>query len=139
MIDNKTFTGTSSTITKEQGHGNEHEEYEPEERRTLGSSFSQWWNNLRGRGADEEYDPELEQDTHPATASATIDPRPPIRMAQTGSFATAYNPRHSGGSQFAVNTSSRRSETIRIAASREGSITVMPVTSFADIQKCADR
>ena len=124
------------------GRDNEHDGYEAEERgNNLGSSFSRWWNNLRGRGADEEYDGEAEHEHEPATATATatMDARPAQRVPQSGGFATAYNPRASGGSQYAVNTSSRRSETIRIAASREGSITVMPVTSFADIQKCADR
>ncbi|MBC8134448.1 MAG: cell division protein SepF [Fibrella sp.] len=122
------------------GRDDEHEGYEPEERRNIGTSFSQWWNNLRGRGGEEEYEPEMEHDPEPATATATLDgARSPVRTSQTGGFATAYNPRQSGGSQYMINNSSRRGETIRIAASREGSITVMPVTSFADIQKCADR
>ena len=121
------------------GRDDEHEGYEPEERGgTLGSSFSRWWNNLRGRG-EEDVEPELENDPEPLTATATADARSPLRMAHATNFATAYNTRQSGGSQYAVNTSPRRSETIRIAAAREGSITVMPVTSFADIQKCADR
>lgn len=33
----------------------------------------------------------------------------------------------------------KRRDTFRIAAAREGSISVMPVTSFGDIQKAADR
>lgn len=123
------------------GRDDEDEGYEPEERRTIGTSFSQWWNNLRGRGGDDEYEHEAEHEAEPVmAATATLDgSRSATRPAQTGGFATAYNPRQSGGSQYVINNSSRRSETIRIAASREGSITVMPVTSFADIQKCADR
>ena len=106
-----------------------------DDRGGLGSSFSKWWNNLRGRGADD-YD--IEDDNEPETATATAE-RPALRMAQNTGGASAYPVHASGGSSYAQGTSARRGETIRIAAAREGSITVMPVTSFADIQKCADR
>ncbi len=106
---------------------------EPEaEHGGIGTSFSKWWNNLRGRGADGDYAMEDEGDAPVATAT---EARSPVRATSGG----GYDPRLSGGSaSYAQGTSARRGETIRIAAG-EGSITVMPVTSFADIQKCADR
>ena len=108
-----------------------------DDRGGLGSSFSRWWNNLRGRGGDD-YD--IEDDGGSETTTATAE-RPALHMAQSGNGgASVYNARSNGGSSYAQGTSARRgAETIRIAAAREGSITVMPVTSFADIQKCADR
>jgi cell division inhibitor SepF len=39
----------------------------------------------------------------------------------------------------AAPTTTARRDTFRVASAREGSITVMPVTSFADVQKAADR
>ncbi|MBC8140244.1 MAG: cell division protein SepF [Armatimonadetes bacterium] len=109
---------------------------EPEqEHGGIGTSFSKWWNNLRGRGADDDYAMETEDETDTSVSTATT-PRSPIRATSGG----GYDARMSGGSaSYAQGTSARRGETIRIAAAREDSITVMPVTSFADIQKCADR
>jgi len=115
------------------------EGYEEVGEDSLSTRFGRWWKNLRGQG--EEYEVEAEEPIA-ETTTATVDAgRPPLRMSTSSSgYATAYNSRASGGSQYAMNTSSsRRAETIRIAAAREGSITVMPVSSFADIQKAADR
>ena len=72
-----------------------------------------WWRRLKNRWAG---DPEEEDEEYD---------EPPSRTAHAPSPRTAPPP--------------RRSETLRLATSREGSITVMPVTSFTDIQRAADR
>jgi len=116
----------------------------------LGSRFSRWVRNLTGNGADEDEDEYGVEDAD-ATGNARVYAAPAavaagdVRAQAVGSGGTAgggvyastpgsYNARVSGGS-----VGSPRKDTFRIAHAREGSITVMPVSSFADIQKAADR
>ena len=70
-----------------------------------------WWKRLtRGWSRDDEG---YEEDEEPALPRETHAPRTP--------------------------PSARRGAALRIATHREGSICVMPVTSFTDIQRAADR
>lgn len=113
------------------------EAYEPE-RTGIGGALGRWWNNLRGRGGDEyEEEPEAEAvavaDARPAMRANA--PVPPVMTAGAPGGAAAYNVRQNGGSQGTW----RNADAVRIASAHDNSITVMPVTSFADIQKCADR
>jgi cell division inhibitor SepF len=99
----------------------------------MGSRFSRWIKNLTGGGADdeEEYEDEAAEAETVATGAFATAPRTAAAGVATG---TGYNVRASGGSQ-----GTPRRDTFRLAHAREGSITVMPVSSFADIQKAADR
>lgn len=110
----------------------EEEENDEQGRGTLGSRFSRWINNLTGSAADDEG---YEDETGGPTAAGPAGSQPPLRSA-AGGYGTAYNSRANGGS---YGGNSARRDTIRIAGLREGSITVMPVSSFGDIQKAADR
>ncbi|HVK06990.1 MAG TPA: cell division protein SepF [Armatimonadaceae bacterium] len=111
----------------------EEEENDEQGRSTLGSRFSRWINNLTGNAADDEAYEEENGSAAPAAA-----PQPHARSGGSSSsgYGTAYNSRANGGS---YGGGSARRDTIRIAGLREGSITVMPVSSFGDIQKAADR
>ena len=93
--------------------------YEQAERQEPEPETGGWWRRLKNRWTGE---PEDEDDGY--------DEPPPARAAP----AHAHSHRSS-----ATQPHSRRNETLRIATNREGSITVMPVTSFTDIQRAADR
>lgn len=86
--------------------------YEQAEREDPEGETGGWWRRLKNRWAGE---PEDEEDGYD---------EPPSRPAHTPRPTTS---------------TTRRSETLRLATNREGSITVMPVTSFTDIQRAADR
>jgi cell division inhibitor SepF len=108
----------------------------------FGGRFSRWFKNLTGNGVedDEEDEYAVEEAEAVATGGARSYAAPAAQAAAGGGYATTsatgggYNARMSGGSQ-----GTPRRDTFRIAHAREGSITVMPVSSFADIQKAADR
>lgn len=99
------------------------EENEGQGRSMFGSRFGRWFNNLTGRTADEDPYEVEEPEAEPV-------PQPSLRTAYS---TTGYNSRMNGGSRAS------RQDTIRLSSVREGSIAVMPVTSFQDIQKAADR
>jgi FtsZ-interacting cell division protein YlmF len=83
------------------------------------------WNRI-GRLKDREFGvPEEEEDYD--------EPQPAPPPAHHGG-ARAYRP-----AATAAAAAAPRRDTFRIASAREGSISVMPVTSFGDIQKAADR
>ncbi len=100
----------------------------------LRSRISGWFGQLSGRGEDDDY----EEDAAPS-------PAPALRTQATsnsgGATAVASPPPAHRQSHYGTASARRTtpSETLRLANSREGSITVMPVTSFADIQRAADR
>jgi len=97
----------------------------------LRSRLKGWFGNLTGRTEDDDYDDE------PAPP-----PAPALRTQSGGGGAAVASPATAHRQSHYGTASARRttpSETLRIATSREGSITVMPVTSFADIQRAADR
>lgn len=90
--------------------------YEQAEREDEEPETGGWWRRLKDRWAGE---PEDEEDEEPRAGAARVAPFP--------------------GAATATSQTPRRSETLRIATNREGSITVMPVNSFTDIQRAADR
>jgi len=100
-------------------------------RASLGSRFGRWISNLTGHAEDEEY----EEDDHGSTAGATSQQQATSLRPTPTATGGAYTGRASGNSSFGT----ARRDALRIAGPREGSITVMPVSSFGDIQKAADR
>jgi cell division inhibitor SepF len=95
---------------------------EDEEPMGLRSRFGYWVKQLTGRiEEEEEYEDQV----------ATQTMRPMTATMPLPTFQTAPNVQ-------AQHTAPRR-DTFRIATSRESSITVMPVTTFGDVQKAADR
>ena len=88
----------------------QHEEDEEMDGGSRRNIFGRWMDQFRGRPEQEE---EYEET--------------PARAAAVRGSARSYN----------APTSSQ--DTFRIASARESSISVMPVSSFGDIQKAADR
>ncbi|MBC8102529.1 MAG: cell division protein SepF [Cytophagales bacterium] len=109
----------------------ENEGYEMEDSTTNGglrSRFGRWVGQLTGRAATEE-------DENYEDAASTLHPV---------SGGTPFVGSRTGGARSYENSptsasSSAKNSTFRIASAREGSISVMPVTTFADVQKAADR
>jgi|GEM_PF-876873 len=105
-------------------------------RTSLGSRFGRWISNLTGHAEDEEYE---EDDHHHTGAGGGTSQQQQQQATSLRPNPTAtggtYTARTSGSSSFGT----ARRDALRIAGPREGSITVMPVSSFGDIQKAADR
>lgn len=112
----------------------EDEDYEMEESGNNGgirSRFGRWFNQMTGSGAAEEDDEAYED----GPAARPVSGGVPFVGTRGSHQATAGYA--ASGTATASNVA--RSSTFRIASAREGSITVMPVATFADVQKAADR
>lgn len=86
--------------------------------------FGRWSDRIRGVSDDEEEGYE--------------EPAAPSHHASAHHGARSYTAPSSGSATASTQREAPR-HTFRIASSREGSISVMPVSGFADIQKAADR
>ena len=111
------------------------EEYDMEDEATSGGSglrsrFARWRAFLTGHGAEDEDD-----DAYEDTAAV----RPVSGGTQFVGTRAAGAPTVQSASAPTTAATAARNSTFRIASAREGSITVMPVCTFADVQKAADR
>jgi cell division inhibitor SepF len=93
----------------------------------LRSRFGRWVGQLTGRDIPDEEDNFEDTGTalHPVTGGT------PFVGSRAGG-ARAYSPPPTA-------SSAAKQSTFHIASARESSITVMPVSTFADVQKAADR
>lgn len=92
----------------------------------LRSRFGRWVGQLTGRDTTDEEENEDDTATlHPVSGGT------PFVGSRTGGART-YSSSPSA-------SSSAKQSTFHIASAREGSISVMPVSTFADVQKAADR
>lgn len=109
-------------------HNDEDEDYDMDASNSgsgLRSRFGRWVGQLTGRDiADEEGDEDAAT-PHPVSGGT------PFVGSRTGGARTYSTP-------TSASTSAKQS-TFHIASAREGSISVMPVSTFADVQKAADR
>jgi cell division inhibitor SepF len=113
-------------------HDDEDEDYDMDGNSNgsgLRSRFGRWVGQLTGRDMteEEEGDDETAATLHPVSGGT-----PFVGSRNPGTRAYA-------NSNAASSSSSAKQNTFHIASAREGSITVMPVSTFADVQKAADR